>query len=229
MTKQRDSKRGDKGETTRARILDAALGLFRKKGFDDTTMRDIAKAADMSLGAAYYYFASKDAIVLAYYEKIADDRARRTRKAFTKTTDLDERVRAAFQLHLDVVRRDRKLLGALVRSVADPASGTAVFSEATRDVRENSIALFREAVSVPAVPEELRDLGAVGLWTLDLAVMLYLVWDDSPKSARTGQLIDDTLDMLLPMVPMLASPFGEPMRAQLEKTLSNAGLWPAGD
>jgi AcrR family transcriptional regulator len=225
VSNKRRSGGSDKGEQTRTRILDAALSLFRKRGFDETTMRDVAAAAEMSLGAAYYYFSSKDAIVLAYYEKIFADRDKRTRKAFAKTTDLDERVRAAYHLHLDVVRRDRKLLGAIVRSVADPQSDASVFSEATRRVREGSIALFRDAVSVPSVPEELRDLGGVGLWTLDLALMLYLVWDDSPKNERTRQLIDDTLDMLLPLVPMLATPFAAPLRMKLEETLRNAGLW----
>ena len=32
-------------------------------------MRDIAKAAGLSLGAAYYYFPSKEALVFAYYEQ----------------------------------------------------------------------------------------------------------------------------------------------------------------
>ena len=37
-----------KSETSAARILDAALGLFRTKGFDESTMRDIAAAAGMA-------------------------------------------------------------------------------------------------------------------------------------------------------------------------------------
>ena len=36
-----------------------ALGLFRKRGFHKTSMRDIARAAEMSPGAAYHYFPSK--------------------------------------------------------------------------------------------------------------------------------------------------------------------------
>lgn len=49
-----------KSEVTRARILDAALDLFRCQGFEETTMRGIAAAADVSLGSAYYYFQSKE-------------------------------------------------------------------------------------------------------------------------------------------------------------------------
>jgi hypothetical protein len=149
------------------------------------------------------------------------------RDVFERTLDLRERVQALYDIHFDVVGQDRKLLGALVRSVADPDSETAVFSQATRSVRDASIALFREAVSVPQLPdEELRELGALGLWTLDLALMLYFTWDDSPKQQRTRQLIEDALDALLPMVPLLSLPMAAPMREHLKQTLARAALLP---
>ena len=53
-------------EQTRRQVLDTALALFRKRGFEQTTMRDVAEAAGLSLGAAYYYFKSKEALVGAY-------------------------------------------------------------------------------------------------------------------------------------------------------------------
>ena len=55
-----------KSEETRARILDAAMDLFRRQGFDETTMREIAAEGGVATGAAYYYFDSKDAIALAF-------------------------------------------------------------------------------------------------------------------------------------------------------------------
>ncbi|PYT48006.1 MAG: TetR family transcriptional regulator, partial [Acidobacteria bacterium] len=47
------------GEKTRELILQTALRLFRGCGFEITTMRDIARAAEVATGAAYYYFPSK--------------------------------------------------------------------------------------------------------------------------------------------------------------------------
>ena len=52
-----------KSDETRARILTAAMELFRERGFESTTMREIAGKAAVATGAAYYYFDSKDAIV----------------------------------------------------------------------------------------------------------------------------------------------------------------------
>ena len=52
-----------KAEETRNRILDAALRLFRERGFAQTTMRDVATEAGVATGAAYYYFRSKEELV----------------------------------------------------------------------------------------------------------------------------------------------------------------------
>ena len=62
-----------KAEGTRERIVDAALELFREKGFDETTMRDIAAAAGVATGAAYYYFRSKEELVMAFYARTAQE------------------------------------------------------------------------------------------------------------------------------------------------------------
>src|SRR5262252_6350785 len=85
-----------KGEDTRDRIYNAALTLFRQRGFDATTMRDVAAAAGMSLGAAYHYFPSKDAIVLAYYDHISREHARRVAADAVAQKSLGARLGVAF-------------------------------------------------------------------------------------------------------------------------------------
>ncbi len=59
-----------KAEQTRARIVEAALELFRAKGYEATTMRAIADHAGVSTGNAYYYFKSKDLLLEAFYNQI---------------------------------------------------------------------------------------------------------------------------------------------------------------
>ena len=46
---------------------------FGERGFENATMREIAKAAEVAVGAAYYYFESKDAIVMAFYERSQEE------------------------------------------------------------------------------------------------------------------------------------------------------------
>jgi len=112
-----------KGEDTRDRIYSAALALFRERGFDATTMRDVAAAAGMSLGAAYHYFPSKDAIVLAYYDRISREHARRVATEAGSQKSLAARLGVAFRSKLEILRDDRPLMGALLRFAGDPQRG----------------------------------------------------------------------------------------------------------
>ena len=54
----------------RERILDAAYRCFLRKGFRDTSIRDICKEADLSIGAIYNHFDNREAIIRAVSEQI---------------------------------------------------------------------------------------------------------------------------------------------------------------
>jgi AcrR family transcriptional regulator len=60
------------GQGTRERILDIALDLFIEKGFDKTSLREIAERLGFSKAALYYHFASKDDILLALHYRLHD-------------------------------------------------------------------------------------------------------------------------------------------------------------
>jgi AcrR family transcriptional regulator len=52
-----------KKQATRIAIRDAAMGLFAERGFNGTTMDQIAEAADVSRATVFTYFATKEDIV----------------------------------------------------------------------------------------------------------------------------------------------------------------------
>jgi AcrR family transcriptional regulator len=56
------------GEARRRQIVDAAYQCFARKGFHQTTMRDIYEQAGLSPGAVYHYFAGKDEIIEASFD-----------------------------------------------------------------------------------------------------------------------------------------------------------------
>lgn len=60
----------DKSERTYLSIMDAAVQLFQTKGFEGTSMRDIARESGLALGAIYYYCRSKEELVLLFYDRI---------------------------------------------------------------------------------------------------------------------------------------------------------------
>jgi AcrR family transcriptional regulator len=53
---------------TKERILDAAISLFAEKGYAGTSVREIARAVDLSEGALYKHFEGKDALLAAILE-----------------------------------------------------------------------------------------------------------------------------------------------------------------
>ncbi|MGD0310923.1 MAG: TetR/AcrR family transcriptional regulator [Acidimicrobiales bacterium] len=61
--------RAEPGET-RERILDIALDLFTTKGYDKTSLREIAEQLGFSKAAIYYHFASKEEILLALHLRL---------------------------------------------------------------------------------------------------------------------------------------------------------------
>ncbi len=62
------SRRQRRSAEIRERLFRAALALFGKKGFAETTVEDITEAADVGKGTFFNYFPSKDHILLAFGE-----------------------------------------------------------------------------------------------------------------------------------------------------------------
>lgn len=63
---------GERGARTRERIVEETLGLFTRLGFHETTVRDIAQAADISRATLYQYFESKDDIFVELLEECGE-------------------------------------------------------------------------------------------------------------------------------------------------------------
>ncbi len=59
-------------ENLRQAILDSALKLFTTKGYFNTSMQDIRRDAQISIGAVYHYFASKEELASALYDSLLE-------------------------------------------------------------------------------------------------------------------------------------------------------------
>jgi AcrR family transcriptional regulator len=202
-----------KSEETRARILEAAFELFRRKGFADTTMREIAAEAGMATGAAYYYFDSKDAIALAFYKQAQVELAPRLEEALQGRRDLHDRLAALLDVKLCYFEPNRRLLGAL--SVhTDPEHPLSPFSEQTRDIREGDIEFFSRALadSRVKIPADLAPHLPRILWLYQMGLILFWIYDRSPEQARTHALINKSLTMVVRLVKISAFPLLRPVR-----------------
>jgi len=64
------SPRPNVSDERRSQILNAAEGIFTKKGFDEARMDDIADKTGLSKGTLYLYFRSKDDLIIAILDRI---------------------------------------------------------------------------------------------------------------------------------------------------------------
>jgi AcrR family transcriptional regulator len=206
---------------TRQRIFEAALALFRKRGFDRTTMRDVASKAGVALGAAYYYFRSKNDIVAAYYDRLRIDHETRVATLLESEPDLRKRLGAIFHTSLDLLRRDRKLIAGIFRSVGE-VEAVSPFSTETAGLRARSIRLFEDALSPAGLPPPTAHLVATGLWGGHMAMILYMMHDTSKGQEKTRRLVDGLLDALVPVLPIL--PALGPTLDGISRTFEEAGL-----
>jgi AcrR family transcriptional regulator len=211
-------------EATRGHIRNTALALFRERGLDETTMRDVAGAAGLSLGAAYYYFPSKEAIVAAYYEYTQDEHLARARQAFSESSDLGDRLRAALHTKLDILQDDQRLLSALFRYGGDPTHPLSWFGPATKRQRELSMAVFAEAIAGERLPDDVAGAAPAILWTLHMGILLYFLYDDSPAHRRTRALIDAAVDFVVLARRFVTNPLLRPLRRRVLNVLNDAGL-----
>jgi len=215
------------GEATRAQILATALEVFRRRGLDGATMREIAKTAGVALGAAYYYFPSKEAIVQAYYDQVQGEHlARVTAELAAEKHELLARLRIAFRAKLDVLQGDRKLLGTLFRYTGEPEHPLSVLGAGTRANREQSMAVFRLAVGDERLQEDVRAMLPAALWALHLGMLLYFIYDESPNQERTRKLADGILQLLVRALALVNFPLLAPVRGSLFALLRDAGLFP---
>lgn len=215
-----------KADATRRRIYEAALEMFREKGFEQTTMRDIARKAGVALGAAYYYFDSKDAIVLAFYEYMQESGHQPTLDAIAHHRKLRDRIRVVLEKRFELLAPNLKFLGALFKHSPDTNDPLSPFSKETNAIREKAIELFRTAiegsdvkVSADLVPHLPRML-----WLYQLGLVLFWIYDHSADKTRTMALMEKSLSLVVNLLRLSGLPLMRPVRRTILELLETVAV-----
>src|ERR1035438_6904309 len=95
----------------RQEILRTAARLFQQRGYDATSMSDVAAALKLSKGGLYHHFKSKDEILFHLMDHAMDISWERVVNPVQGMADAEERLRALIRLHIGVVlsERDREI------------------------------------------------------------------------------------------------------------------------
>lgn len=203
-----------KSDETRARILEAALALFLERGYQETTMRAIAERAGVAAGNAYYYFASKEHLIQAFYARTHTEHLLASRDVLARAKSFRERLRGLMHTKIDTIEPYHQFAGVLFRTAADPQSPLHPLSAESGPVRDEAIALFAEALdgSSSRIPSDLRAELPRLLWLYHMGVVLFWIHDSSPRQLRTRRLVDGTVSLIASLVDLSANPLLRPLR-----------------
>jgi AcrR family transcriptional regulator len=214
MPDRTEVKAGPKSEETRARILNAALASFRERGFEAATMREIAEKAGVATGAAYYYFPSKEAIVMDFYRRSCEEMQPKIEEVLKNATGLEEQLRELIRVKLTQFAPNRGVLRALLRNGADPKYPLSPFSPETKEIRDIDLAWFRRILIDGGVriPKDLAPHLPHVLWFFQMGVIFFWVIDESRHQARTERLLNLATKSIVSLVRISALPLMRPVR-----------------
>jgi len=176
------------GHEARRRLYETALELIGRKGYEATTLRDVAEAAGVSVGLLYKYFPSKRAVVLALYDQLSAEYA--DRASAMKAGRWRDRFLFALRTCLEVLGPYRRTLSAMAPIlVVDPAEG--VFASRTQFSRHRVERVFQEVVTGASDAPSTKLAEPLGrlLYLLHLAVILWWLLDKSSNQRATQALL----------------------------------------
>jgi len=159
-----------------------------RKGYESTTLRDMAKEAGVSVGLLYRYFPSKRAVIVALYEELSAEYAERA--LAMPRGKWRERFLFALTTSLEVLAPHRTALKGLVPViVGDPEEG--VFAPGMAFSRERVQGVFELAVSEATDSPGAPLAPALGrlLYLVHLAVLLWWLLDRSTNQRATSALV----------------------------------------
>jgi len=132
------------GTAARDRLYATATQLIAARGYEATTLRDIAKEAGVSVGLLYRYFPSKQAVVIALYDELSSKYAQQA--AGMPSGRWRDRFLFALKTSLQVLEPHQMALRALTPvMVGDPEEG--IFSPSTAFSRLRVQRVFEQVVT----------------------------------------------------------------------------------
>jgi AcrR family transcriptional regulator len=179
---------------TRQRILDSAANLFRTRGYEPTTTRDIADGAEIATGTLFNYFPTKEAIIAV----LADDALAKAHAAFygkNPEGELAEQLFAYVAAELRHLKPLRKFITPLLETSLSPLIASQR-GELNNSLRADHLATVAEITRKHGVAE-LSPVALQVYWSLYIGVLAFWAADKSPKQEDTLALLDQSLAMFV--------------------------------
>ena len=187
----------------RERLFRAALDLFAKQGFAETTVEDITNAADLGKGTFFNYFPSKDHILLAFAEmqlgklRLAIDEARRT------SVPMPQFMRSLAALMTQEPVRNPDIIRVLLQAFLSNSQ----VRKAMLDLQARVLAFHAEMIQLGQGRGEIRDdlpaaeIALVFRQTIFGTLLIWSLYGDSSLQARMDSAFEIIWSGLSPRTP----------------------------
>ena len=191
-------KREKNKELTKERILAAALKLFKEKGLEGTTTKEISKRSGIAEGTLFNYFKTKEDLALYFFQKETDDLIKwfhaETR---LKKAPLTEQLFAIIHRQLEYIEPYEDFIGAVFSRSLQPTSTLSPLSFESQELRLKYLRFIREVLAEAEEKEEfprVGDLGAYAVGLFYLGVVAFWLQDGSRGKQKTLALLDRALN-----------------------------------
>jgi len=193
------SKRALNKERTRENILAAALDLFRTKGLEATTTRQISKKAGIAEGTLFNYFKTKEDLALFFFQKETDDLIKwfgaqlRLQRA-----PLPEKLFAIIHRQLEYIEPYEDFIGAVFFRSLQPHSKLSPLSFESQELRLKYLRFVREVLAQAEDNQEIPRVGELGAYAVGLfyiGIVMHWLHDPSRGKQMTLALLDRSLNL----------------------------------
>lgn len=142
-----------RGRRSRAAILKAARELFEEKGFDQATLRTIAKRAGMGASSIYRHFQSKEELLIADLDDLQEEAWKRFREGDDRKAATRQRVNRFLDVQHELLAEDSDLTLIALRATTRPGARVSAQVLALND---RTIGLLMEVMQMGRMQAKLR-------------------------------------------------------------------------
>ena len=109
MREKRQKRQSGNGDFTRNRVFEVAAEVFHRKGYDNTSMSDVASAAGLTKAGLYHHISSKERLLYTVLDYGLDLTEAYVIRPLAEISDPLERLETMIDLHLRLVLEERNL------------------------------------------------------------------------------------------------------------------------
>lgn len=178
------------------RIVNAALKLFQKKGFDSTTTKAIARQAGIAEGTVFNYFRTKEDIALYFFDQEVDHAIAAVRNdRGLRRAPLEQKLFALVQNQLEYLGPHERFIGAAFVNAFRPGSPLSFSSQALA-LRTKYLDFVQELIQQSRKKGGTSTLdwwASQAFWIYYVGILLYWLNDSSPGKQHTLAFLDRSL------------------------------------